>query len=146
MSFLTAEPIDILELLGSATSPERGGVATFLGTVRNRHAGREVVRLEYSAYEEMAEAQCARLVTETEARWPVSVRMKHRLGRLELGEVAVAIVVAGGHREEAFSGCRHMIEEIKRRVPIWKREYYADGSVAWVDPTGSAPAPSFDHA
>jgi molybdopterin synthase catalytic subunit len=146
MPFLTAEPINILELLESVATPDCGGVATFLGTVRNRHAGREVVGLEYSAYEEMAEGECARLVAETEARWPVSVRLKHRLGRLELGEVAVAIVVAGGHRDEAFAGCRHLIEEIKSRVPIWKREFYADGSVAWVDPTAGGRAPSFDHA
>jgi molybdopterin synthase catalytic subunit len=78
-------------------------------------------------------------VEETERRWPVRVALRHRIGLLAIGEAAVAIAVAGAHRDEAFAACRHVIEELKRRVPIWKRERYADGTVEWVG-TGQAPA------
>jgi molybdopterin synthase catalytic subunit len=91
-----------------------------------------VERLDYVAYEPMAEAECARIVAETESRWQVAVALRHRIGWLEVGETAVAVVAASAHRDEAFVACRHVIEELKRRVPIWKREYYADGTVGWV--------------
>jgi molybdopterin synthase catalytic subunit len=82
----------------------------------------------------MAEAECGRIVAEAEIRWPVQVALEHRIGTLEVGELAVAVVVAGAHREEAFAACRHVIEELKRRVPIWKREHFADGGLDWVGP------------
>jgi molybdopterin synthase catalytic subunit len=88
--------------------------------------------LDYSAYEAMAEAECARIVREAEDRLRCSVALRHRIGTLQIGDVAVAVAVAAAHREEAFAGCRFVIEEVKRRVPIWKREYFADGSVEWV--------------
>jgi molybdopterin synthase catalytic subunit len=94
-----------------------------------------VQELEYVAYEPMAESIAAEIVSEAEGRWPVTVALRHRLGRLALGDVAVAIVAVGDHRDEAFAACRYVIEEVKRRVPIWKREKYADGTEAWVDPT-----------
>jgi molybdopterin synthase catalytic subunit len=83
----------------------------------------------------MAEAECVRIVTEAESRWPVAVALRHRIGRLEVGDTAVGIAVAGAHRDEAFAACRYVIEEVKRRVPIWKREMYLDGTEEWVDPT-----------
>ena len=135
MSFLTARTIDLAELLAAAQSPERGGVAVFLGLVRNHHDGRAVVRLDYSAYEPMAESECGRIVAEAGARWDVTLELRHRTGTLEVGETAVAVVAASAHREAAFAACRFVIDEVKRRVPIWKREHYADGSVVWVDPT-----------
>lgn len=135
MAFLTDQPIDLAALHAAITAPDRGGMASFVGTVRNHHGGRAVLRLDYSAYGPMAEAECARIVSETEARWPVAVALRHRTGPLAIGDAAVAIVVAASHRDAAFEACRHVIEEVKRRVPIWKREYYADGTVAWVDPT-----------
>ena len=130
--YLTDRPVDLGALLGSVQSAERGGVACFLGTVRNHHGGRGVLRLEYSAYAPMAEAECARIVAEAESRWPVAVALIHRVGRLEIGDAAVGVVVASAHRNEAFAACRHVIEELKRRVPIWKREVFADGTVEWV--------------
>ena len=133
--FLTDRPIDLAALLRAVESPERGGVASFLGLVRNHHAGREVLRLDYSAYGPMAEAECARIVAEAESRWQVAIALRHRVGSLAIGDAAVAVVAASAHRDEAFAACRHVIEEVKRRVPVWKREYYADGTVAWVDPT-----------
>jgi molybdopterin synthase catalytic subunit len=133
--FLTDSPIDFGSLHAAVQAPDRGGVAAFVGLVRDHHQGRAVLRLDYSAYGPMAEAECARIVAEAEARWRVAVALRHRIGSLAIGEAAVAVVVAAAHREEAFAACRHVIEEVKRRVPVWKREYYADGAVAWVDPT-----------
>ncbi|MEO7138083.1 MAG: molybdenum cofactor biosynthesis protein MoaE [Gemmatimonadales bacterium] len=130
--YLTEAALDLGELLRAVQSPEHGGIACFLGTVRNHHGGREVLRLEYSAYGPMVEAECARIVAEAEARWQVAVALRHRIGRLEIGDAAVAVVAASAHRDEAFVACRHVIEELKRRVPIWKREVFADGTVEWV--------------
>lgn len=132
MGFLVHTPIDEARLLASVRSPERGGCAMFVGTVRSHHGGRAVVRLEYSAYAPMAEAECARIVEEVSASWPVAVALEHRLGTLEIGDSAVVVAVAGAHRDEAFAACRHVIEELKRRVPIWKKETFADGVVEWV--------------
>lgn len=133
--YLTAEPIDLGPVVASVESPERGGTAVFLGQVRNHHEGRAVLRLEYSAYVEMAEAECDRIVSEAAARWPAAVALRHRVGALGIGDTAVIVAAASAHREAAFAACRYVIEEVKRRVPIWKREFYADGAVVWVDPT-----------
>jgi molybdopterin synthase catalytic subunit len=133
--FVTDQPIDLAPLLAAVQAPDRGGVATFLGLVRNHHGGRAVLRLDYSAYGPMAEAECGRIVAEAEARWRVAVALRHRVGSLAIGDTAVAVVAASAHRDEAFTACRYLIEEVKRRVPVWKREFYADGTVAWVDPT-----------
>ncbi|MBA3497123.1 MAG: molybdenum cofactor biosynthesis protein MoaE [Gemmatimonadales bacterium] len=137
MGFLTHRPIDLAALLAAAAAPDRGGVASFLGQVRNHHSGRAVLRLDYSAYGPMAEAECGRIAAEAESRWNVAVALRHRVGSLAIGDTAVAVVAASAHREEAFAACRYVIEEVKRRVPVWKREFYADGTVAWVDPTAT---------
>jgi len=107
---------------------------TFVGAVRNHHAGRAVLRLEYSAYGPMADLEFARILEEAESRWPAKVAAEHRVGTLEVGDVAVIVVAAAPHRGAAFDACRYVIEEIKRRVPIWKREHYVDGTAGWVDP------------
>jgi molybdopterin synthase catalytic subunit len=138
VAYLTSEPIDLAPLLDSVQSPSRGGVACFLGTVRDHHAGRPVLRLDYSAYLPMAEAELARIVAEAESRWDVAVAVRHRIGNLEIGDAAVVVAVASAHRDEAFVACRYVIEELKRRVPIWKREVYADGTVEWVGVGGEA--------
>lgn len=138
MSYLTSDPIDFPSLLDSVQSPERGGVASFLGIVRDHHQARAVLRLEYCAYVPMAEAECARIVAETESRWPVCVALRHRLGALDIGDAALVAVTGSAHREAAFSACRYLVEEVKRRVPIWKQEFYSDGSIEWVDPTTAA--------
>jgi len=138
VGFLVHIPIDEARLLASVRLPARGGTALFVGTVRSHHQGRGVVRLEYSAYAPMAEAECARIVEEACQRWPVAVALEHRLGTLEVGEAAVVVAVAGAHRDEAFAACRHVIEELKRRVPIWKRETFEDGAVEWVGAPGVA--------
>lgn len=143
MPFLVERAISLDPLIRAVSAPGRGGVATFLGLVRDHHAGRTVLRLEYSAYAPMAERECAEIVEEAEKKWEVAVTLEHRIGALQVGDAAVAVVVASAHRTAAFEACRWVIDEVKRRVPIWKKEFYADGTVAWVDPTapgGSVPA------
>jgi molybdopterin synthase catalytic subunit len=142
MAHLTREPIALESLHADVAAPGHGGAARFAGTVRDHHAGRAVVGLEYSAYEPMAEAVAAAILVEAAARWPVRVGLLHRIGALQIGDLAVACVAAGAHREEAFAACRYVIEEVKRRVPIWKRERYDDGTEAWVNPV----APEFAEA
>jgi molybdopterin synthase catalytic subunit len=136
--YLTSTPIELAVLAQAVQSPERGALASFLGLVRNHQDGRRVVGLDYSAYGPMAEAVSQEIALEAEARWDVSVALQHRIGKLAVGDTAVAVVAASAHRDEAFLACRYVIEEVKRRVPIWKKEYYADGSVVWV---GSGDAP-----
>jgi molybdopterin synthase catalytic subunit len=138
MSFLTRLPIQLDGLISEVAGPDRGGVASFLGTVRDHHEGRAVRALEYTAYDQMAEEVCREILLEAAARWPVRVTLRHRLGDLAIGDVAVAVVAAGGHRDEAFSACRYVIEELKRRVPIWKRETFIDGSSDWVNASQQA--------
>jgi molybdopterin synthase catalytic subunit len=135
MLLLTRQPIDVADLTRSVSQPEFGGLASFTGVVRNAHAGREVVRLEYTAYPTMAERVAEDIIRGGQARFGVRLAMRHRVGVLEVGEIAVLVVAAAAHRDEAFAACRWAIDELKRRVPIWKREHYADGTVAWVDPT-----------
>jgi molybdopterin synthase catalytic subunit len=137
VSHLVDRSIDVAALSGQVVSPEYGGVVTFVGAVRDHHAGRSVLRLEYSAYTPMADAEISRIIAEAEGRWPVKVAVEHRVGVLEVGETAVAVVVASAHRDAAFEGCRFVIEELKRRVPIWKREHYVDGTAGWVDATAA---------
>jgi molybdopterin synthase catalytic subunit len=140
VSFLSDSPLDLGTLVAEVAAVDRGGIASFIGMVRDHHQGRAVLGLEYSAYAPMVEAECARIVEEAERRWPVRVALRHRVGSLDIGDAAVAIAVAGAHRDEAFAACRHVIEEVKRRVPIWKRERYADGSVEWVGAAGAVAA------
>jgi molybdopterin synthase catalytic subunit len=131
-------PIDPAALVAAVTTPDHGAVASFIGVVRNQHAGRPVVELTYSAYERMAISVMTEIVAEAEGADPVRVAVAHRLGRLVVGDVAVVVAVGAGHRDAAFRVCRWVIDEIKARVPIWKLERYADGTEAWVDPTSAA--------
>jgi len=131
------DPIRVEELLRAGSSAD-GAVTVFVGRVRDHSHGRRVIRLHYEAYGEMAERELATILDETASRWTFShLEAVHRTGTLELGELSVAIVVAAPHRSTAYEASRHVIEEIKRRLPIWKREEYADGEVEWA---GSAPS------
>jgi len=128
---LTRTAIDLAALHG--VSPANGALCLFVGVVRNENGGRAVTHLEYEAYEEMAVREMEAIEAETRRRWPVTdVRIVHRLGRIEIGEASVAVVVASPHRGEAFEACRFAIDTLKRTVPIWKKEFYADGAV-WLD-------------
>ncbi len=133
--FITSHPIDIAALLKEIRSSD-GGVCVFLGVVRNENEGKPTVSIQYEAYGAMAESEMAKIARQIEARWPgVRLLMRHRTGRLEIGEVSVAIVAAAPHREEAFAACRSAIDGVKTTVPIWKKEFHPDGSSEWVDPT-----------
>lgn len=137
MTILSDSPILLDPLVAQVGGPERGAITTFLGLVRNHHGGRGVRELGYSAYGPMAESVAREIIAEAESRWPVRVSVQHRIGLLAIGDVAVAIAVGGAHREETFTACRYVIEELKRRVPVWKQEFFSDGGVEWVDPTAS---------
>ena len=137
MSYLTRSPISLDLLVAEVSAPERGGTCMFLGTVRNGPDEQGVTTIEYSAYEEMVEAEFVRLLTDARARWPdARIAVRHRLGTIPVGEASIAIAAAAPHRAQAFEACRYVIEEVKRRVPVWKKELHLDGSEVWVDPSG----------
>lgn len=124
-------PIDIAGLERGVADAGRGAVVTFVGRARDiADDGRSVLALEYETYPEMAEAVLSEIAAEAETRWPVAVAVSHRHGPVPIGEAAVAIVTAARHRGEAYDANRYVIEAIKDRLPIWKREVFADGS-AW---------------
>jgi molybdopterin synthase catalytic subunit len=134
---LVREPIDVTSLTG--TTPADGAACLFVGVVRNENRGRAVVGLEYEAYEEMALPLMEAIAAEARERFPVTeVRLVHRLGPLAVGEASVAVAVSSPHRAEAFAACRFAIDTLKARVPIWKKELYADGS-AWLDESPPRP-------
>ena len=131
MMHLTRDPLDVGDLLAEVQSPERGGTCVFLGTVRN-DAG--VTSIDYSAYESMAVEEIERILSEARERWPRSrVMLQHRLGVIPVGEASIAIAAAAPHRDEAFAACRYAIEEVKKRLPVWKKELRGDGSEQWVE-------------
>ena len=132
---LTPDPIDHAALTEAVRRPDCGAVVTFLGTVRDLTAGKVTVALDYEAYPGMAEAKMAEIERDTRQRWPVGdMHMIHRTGRLDVGEVSVAVAVSCPHRAQAFEACRHAIDRLKELVPIWKKENWADGSTEWVHP------------
>ncbi len=133
-SDITIEPIDPSTVVERVGAPEDGAVALFLGTVRNRNDGRPVGGMEYEGYAEMAREQLAAIVAEAAVRAGTDrMAAVHRLGELAVGEVSVAIAVSTPHRAEAFDAARYVIEEIKKRLPVWKRERYLDGRAEWLD-------------
>ncbi len=140
---LVQHPIDAAALLAEVAAVGRGATTLFVGTVRDTHDERHVSGMDYHAYEAMALHELNAIVAEAEARFPgARVVCEHRTGTLGLGEASVVIAAAHPHRAPAFESCRFVIEELKRRVPIWKREHYVDGTRAWIDPTAAAPAAS----
>jgi molybdopterin synthase catalytic subunit len=132
---LVSEPIDHAALTEMVRRMDCGAVVTFLGTVRDLTDDRVTVALDYEAHASMAEKKLAEIEQATRARWPVGeMALVHRLGHLDVGEVSVAVAVSCPHRGEAFEACRFAIEQLKKLVPIWKRENWADGSTEWVHP------------
>ena len=126
-------PIDVAALAGGLRRGEDGAVVVFEGIVRSHSGGRTTLYLEYEAYEPMALEQMRAIAREARQRWPIDqAAIVHRLGRLEIGETSIAIVVTSAHRAPAFDACRHAIDRVKKGVPIWKKEYFADGAV-WVE-------------
>jgi len=136
MTHLTRHPLEVNELLAQVQGEERGGTCVFLGTVRNDDG---VTAIDYSAYEQMADEEIDRILSEAQDQWPgVRVQLRHRLGEIPAGEASIAIAAAAPHRDQAFGACRFVIEEVKKRLPIWKKELYADGTARWTDDTRQA--------
>lgn len=133
---LTREPIDTPGLVKHLLRNQDGAVVAFEGVVRDHSMGKPVLYLEYEAYEPMALKMMAHIGEEVHAKWPIdAIGIIHRLGRLEIGQTSVAIVVTAGHRRPAFEACHYAIDRLKQIVPIWKREYFQDGAV-WVEGQG----------
>ena len=133
-SDLTDRPIDPQEVLAKVGGPQDGAVLLFLGTVRDQAEGRAVDGMRYDAYEAMARSVLAEIAREaSERHGTASIAVVHRVGELKLGETSVAIAVATPHREEAYAASRQIIEEIKKRLPVWKKEHYVDGASSWVE-------------
>lgn len=136
MSYLSTSPIDMVPLLGAVSHSSAGAVATFAGVVRDHNEGRRITRLEYHAYDSMAEKEMGAITKEILERFDgVRIACIHRLGSLDVGELAVVCAASAPHRAEAFAACRALIDELKARVPIWKREHGPEGPywVGWED-------------
>jgi molybdopterin synthase catalytic subunit len=136
MPRIRTERIDVTEASAAVEHPSAGAIATFVGTVRDHNEGRAVTLLEYEAYGAMAEAELARIEAEIAASDPaIRVFALHRVGSLSIGDAAVVCAASAPHRGEAFDACRRLIDEIKARLPIWKREHGPEGPywVGWVD-------------
>src|SRR6185437_357220 len=126
-------PIDLPQLIAEVARPANGATVLFVGTVRDVNDGRGVTGMEYSAYRSMAERELGDIAREAADRFATrDIVVEHRLGALELGDASVAIVVAHSHRGAAYEASRYVIEQLKRRVPIWKLEHYVDGTREWV--------------
>ena len=126
------QAIDLQELVRFVTDPEAGAIATFIGTTRNHNDGRKVIALDYDGYPEMAEKEFARIGAAARKQWRICrMAIVHRLGPVQITEASVMIAVSSGHREAAFAACRFAIEEIKKTVPIWKKEVFEGGEV-WI--------------
>ncbi len=133
MSRLTKDPLSVDRLVAEVSTPESGAVATFLGIVRNHHEGRAVDRLFYESKPGMAEKVMDEIESETVRRFGVArCRIDHRIGDLRIGEASVAIAVSSPHRADAIKACHWAIDTLKQTVPIWKKEYFSDGTVEWV--------------
>ena len=131
--------IDPVSILAEIASTGNGATVLFLGTVREVNEGRPVTGIDYTAYSAMAETELESIATEAAARFQTPhIVVEHRIGTLGLGETSIAIAVAHPRRAASFEAARMIIEEVKRRVPIWKREHYADGTREWIDPTRAA--------
>lgn len=138
---VTPDPIGANTVLAEVGTEDDGAVLTFLGTVRSTNDGKPVRGMRYDAYAEMAERTLLEIATEAQQRFdPSRIAVVHRTGELEIGEVSVAIAVSTPHRAAAFDAVRYIIEELKQRLPVWKKEHYVTGEERWLD--GAVPPAS----
>ena len=138
---LSHNRLELQPLIDFVTDPEAGAIVTFIGTTRNNNDGRKVIALDYEAYPEMAEKELARVGEEATKRWEICrMAIVHRLGPVQITEPSVIIAVSSAHRDGAFAACRFAIEEIKRTVPIWKKEVYEGGEI-WIGTQMGQPLP-----
>ncbi|MBX9668498.1 MAG: molybdenum cofactor biosynthesis protein MoaE [Candidatus Obscuribacterales bacterium] len=134
MFSLSEQPIVEFDLKQSVQDVRAGAICVFEGRVRNHNDGKAVEKLSYEAYAELCVNEAARILAETRDNFDVlHIAVLHRVGDLAINDVAVCVAVSSVHRDDAFKACRYLIDEIKARLPIWKRETYADGSVVWVN-------------
>ena len=132
MVSIVTESIDVNSAIKAVTTTASGAVDVFIGTTRNNSRGRQVLQLEYEAYTPMATKKMEMIEREAAERWDVQrITMIHRVGFVPPGEASVVVAVSSAHRDEAFRACRYLIDRLKEVVPIWKREYFADGTVEW---------------
>ncbi len=130
--FISAAPLDIVSLLRDAHHPAAGAVVLFSGEVRDHNKGREVAYLEYEAYHPMADKVIREILTEATKKWSLNIAVaRHRIGRLHIGEAAVVVITASAHRKEAYEANQYIIHRIKHEAPIWKCEYFPDGTHQW---------------
>jgi len=140
---LTEREIDVTTLIAAVVDPEHGGIATFLGMTRRESGRRAFAAIEYVAYDCLAASEIAVITDDARSRFGATVVIQHRVGMIPVGEASVAIAASAPHRPAAFAACRFAIDELKSRVPIWKRAHFADGTSAWFDDLdGAAPASS----
>jgi molybdopterin synthase catalytic subunit len=129
---VTTAPLSVDSLVEAVLTSGDGAVVTFIGTVRDKNEGRDVLALEYEAYGDMAEAEMERIGIEMLEKWGLhGIAMRHRVGKLSVGEISVVIATSSPHRREAFEACSEALDLLKERVPVWKKEYYQDGT-QWV--------------
>lgn len=138
---VTDQSLNLQELVDFVTDPEAGAIATFIGTTRNNNEGRKVVALDYDAYPEMAEKELKRIGEDAGNKWPICrMAIAHRIGPVQITQASVMIAVSSAHRDAAFAACRFAIEEIKKTVPIWKKELYEGGEL-WIGTQSGKPLP-----
>lgn len=131
---LSDTALSIDETYAYLQDPEAGGICLFVGTIRNKNQQKDVDHLTMEAYSAMAKKQMERIADEASTKWPIQkISVSHRTGKLEIGDIAVIIGVCSVHRAEAFKACEWLIDTLKQEVPIWKNEFYSDGS-AWLVP------------
>jgi molybdopterin synthase catalytic subunit len=129
---ITEKPIDVQKVIDAASSLGAGAVNVFIGTVRNHANGKNVVWLEYEAYETMAVGEIRKIIDDASHRWPLQGwAVSHRIGTLKPGEVSVVVAVSSPHRRESFEACQFIIDTLKAKAPIWKKEVFEDGE-EWV--------------
>ncbi len=130
---VTTDELDINKAIAFVASPAHGAIDTFIGAVRNEHAGKDVTGLTYDAHKELAEKSFTEICTEAQKRWPEThYYVDHFQGELKVSEVSIIIAVSSPHREESFDACRFVIEEIKKSSPVWKKEHYVDSVSTWL--------------
>jgi molybdopterin synthase catalytic subunit len=130
---LQQEPIDIALVMTEAGSDSDGAVVSFIGRVRNSSRGKSVLYLEYEAYGEMARKQLQKTIDEAASRWSLgSCMVVHRIGHIDVGEASIIIAASSPHRHEAFQAVQYIIDTVKENIPIWKKEFYSDGS-SWIN-------------
>ncbi len=130
---LSQKPLEAIDFKSQFSNPQAGAYVTFEGWVRNHNEGKDVLSLDYQSYESMAQKEAQKIIEEAKSKFEIyDVHCMHRVGQLQIGDMAVFVGVISAHRQAAFLACQYTIDQIKARVPIWKKEYYTDGDSGWV--------------